>query len=185
MTFTTPGSTTTDATTATPHEDKRGVSGAGPAEPGPFREAASKIVDSAGDLRDRAVEGGLQIGVHAKSGSAKVYRAVRARPRLTIGLVALGGIALTAFLLRKRIPGAVEKLSAAAAGVAIAAGAPEAIDAIRGAGRDVGRKVGSNRYVRGSLALLEDAPDQLSELGGRLVRLKPVKKVREQLRGFG
>jgi flagellar biosynthesis/type III secretory pathway protein FliH len=158
----------------------------------PARELKS-LDQTAQELRERALESGRQLTEQVKTQSVKVYRAAKARPRLTLGLTVLAGAALTAFLLRKRIPGAVEKLSAAAAGVAIAAGAPEALDRIKAAGKKAGRKLGrkagqnarNSKLVARPLEMLEDVPDQLSDLGGRIVRLKPVRDLADRMRRIG
>ena len=132
---------------------------------------AAKVAAAARSGSVKAVEA-------AKSGSVTVYRAARARPRLTAGLILLGGVAITAFVLRKRIPGAVEKLGAAAAGLAIAAGAPELLDRLN----DAGKRARKSRYVTTPLKLLKDAPGKFDKLSRDVAHSKPVRRMSERLR---
>jgi len=137
-----------------------------------------ELKQSASELKDDAMSRGRQVASSVRQGSAKVYQVVRARPRLTAGLLVLGGVAITAFLLRKRIPGAAEKLTAAAAGIAIAAGAPEALDRIR----DASRKAAKSKLVKRSIEFAQDTPENLGKLTRQVVKSKPVRQAKERMR---
>lgn len=93
-----------------------------------------------------------------KSGAQSAYRAAKARPRLIAGLTLLGGAVVAALVFRRRLPGAIGKLSAAAAGMAIVSGAPEALDRLRSAA-DRARR---SPMVTRSLQAISDAPDRLA-----------------------
>jgi hypothetical protein len=143
-----------------------------------IQQSSREIEARTDDLRRRALQGGRKVAEGVRSGSVKAYRVARARPRLVTGLAILGGVAIAAFLLRKRIPGAADKLVAAAAGMAIAAGAPEALDRLKTASR----KAAGSPLVTRSLDMLHDAPSRLGKLSRDVARSHPVRQVGERIR---
>jgi hypothetical protein len=141
-------------------------------------ELRRQTAEVAAKVAAAARSGSLKAVDAAKSGSVTVYRVARARPRLTAGLLLIGGVAITAFVLRKRIPGAVEKLGAAAAGIAIAAGAPELFDRLT----DAGARVRKSKLVTRPIKMLKDAPARLDKLSREVAHSRPVRKMSERLR---
>ncbi len=92
--------------------------------------------------------------------TAPVRRSIKAHPRLIGGLVLGAGLVVGALLLRRFAPNQAKRLGAAAASLAITAGAPAALAYLQSAPK----RIAKSKVTRDAIRSLRKTPSKIADL---------------------